>query len=325
MKRLVITLMFFLGILHAQSSKAGQAGAKFLSLPYSVKAEAMGGSNVAVSDASSIFVNPASISNINMKTFYFISGYYWGILQFGTSYVVPTRRGNIGFFVGGVYVGGFEGYEVDINGNINSIGTFSYLGTQLGFGYSRYLTDKFALGGNVKLIYEGFGGYSNAYSAAIDIGTYYNTGYRDLVIAAVIRNFGFDLKPSGQFTRYIYEASLRDTVQSYSSYKLPTIFSFGMLTSILRSVYGKLILALQIDHPIDNLENYNIGFEYSLLDIIFVRTGYKIYQNVDESVAGANGINFGIGVRYGRFGLDYGFYNKGILPPINQISLSYSF
>ncbi len=325
MKRLFITLMILMGILHAQSSKAGQAGAKFLSLPYSVKGEAMGGSNVTISDPSSIFVNPASISNVNKRAFYFISGYYWGILQFGTSYVIPTKQGNLGFFVGGVYVGGFEGYEVDPNGDIRSIGTFSYMGTQLGFGFSRYLTDKFAVGSNAKIIYEQFGGYSNAYSVALDVGTYYNTGYRDLVIAAVVRNFGFDLKPSGQFTKYVYEASLEDTIQNYSSYKLPAIFSFGMAMSVLRSAYGKIILALQIDHPIDNLENYNVGLEYSLLDIIFLRLGYKIYQNVNEAVAGANGINFGLGIKYGRFGLDYGFYNKGILPPINQLSLNYSF
>jgi len=324
MRRLFIILITPY-LLLAQTSKAGQAGAKFLSLPYNVKGEAMGGSYITVSDASSIFTNPAGISNVNKRSFYAISGYYWGILQFGASYIIPTKRGNLGFFVGGVNISGFEGYEIDPNGNIISTGTFSYLGTQLGVGFSRYLTDKFAVGLNGKIIYEGFGGYSNAYSVALDVGTYYNTGFRDFVIGASIRHFGFDLKPTGQFIKYVYEASLEDTLQNYTAYKLPAIFSFGISGSILKSAYGKLLIALQIDHPIDNLENYNIGFEYSLMDIIFIRTGYKIYQNVDEAVAGANGITFGIGIRYGRFGVDYGFYNKGVLPPINQISLYYSF
>ncbi|MCS7245718.1 MAG: PorV/PorQ family protein [candidate division WOR-3 bacterium] len=321
-----IVFLFLLPLpLFAQSSKAGQAGAKFLSLPYNVRGESMGGSYVNISDASSIFTNPAGVSNINRRSVYILSGYYWGILQFGASYIIPTKRGNVGFFIGGVNISGFEAYSVDLNGNIIYEGSFSYLGSQIGANFSRYLTDKFSIGINGKFIYEGFGGYSNAYSLALDVGTYYMTGFRDFVLGASIRHFGFDLKPSGEYTKYVYEASLDSSKQSYSAYKLPAIFSFGISGSILRSAYGKLSFALQIDHPVDNLENYNIGLEYSLIDILFIRTGYKIYQNVDEAVAGANGITFGLGVRYGRLGVDYGFYNKGILPPINQVALYYSF
>ena len=61
------------------------------------------------------------------------------------------------------------------------------------------------------------------------------------------------------------------------------------------------------------------------MNIIFIRTGYRIYVNPDEAVNGANGVNFGLGINYGRIGLDYGFYNKGVLPPINQIAVHYKF
>jgi hypothetical protein len=324
MKKILFFISVSLGILNAQISKAGQAGAKFLSLPYDVRSESMGDVGVSISSYSP-FVNPSIVSTLNLKTIYGLAGFFWGINNFAISYVVPSKRGNLGFWTSGVYVGGMEGYELDPNGNINSIGNFSYLATQLGFTFSRFLTDKFSFGISPKIIYEGFGGFSNAYSLALDVGTYYITGFKDLVIAASIRNFGFDMKPSGEYTRYLYEAGLVETTATYTSYRLPTIFSFGLSISILSSAYGKILLAYQLNHPTDNLESHNIGLEYSLMNIIFIRTGYKIYVNPDEAVNGANGVNFGLGINYGRIGLDYGFYNKGVLPPINQIAVHYKF
>ncbi|MEO0151160.1 MAG: PorV/PorQ family protein [candidate division WOR-3 bacterium] len=323
MRRLLILLLFT--PLYAQMSKAGQSGAKFLSLPYNVRSEAMGGTGVSLVDNGSVFVNPSSLASINFRNVYASVGSLWGFTNFAIAYNVPTKRGNLSFFTSGVYVGGMEGYEIDINGNITPIGSISYLATQLGFLYARFFTDKFSFGIGPKIIYEGYGGFSNAYSIALDVGTYYITGFRDMVLAASVRNFGFDMKPSGTYTRYIYDATLVETTATYTAYRLPAIYSIGFSLSILRSAYGSLLMAFQLDHPIDNLESYNLGFEYNLLNIVFIRTGYKFYANPDEAVAGANGINFGIGVKYGRFGLDYGFYNKGILPPINQLGLYYSF
>ena len=187
MRKILIFTFFSLGILNAQISKAGQAGAKFLSLPYDVRSESMGDVGVSLSSLSP-FVNPSIISTLNLKTIYGLAGFFWGINNFAISYTIPSKRGNLGFWTSGVYVGGMEGYELDPNGNINSIGNFSYVATQLGFTFSRFLTDKFSFGISPKIIYEGFGGFSNAYSVALDVGTYYITGFKDLVIAASIRH-----------------------------------------------------------------------------------------------------------------------------------------
>ncbi len=325
-KFLALLTLFFAGQAYAQISKAGQAGAKFLSLPYSVRGESMGGAFTAVGDDPSvIFYNPAGAALITQKSLYFVAGNWWGSYVSGVSYVTPTKRGNLSVFMSGVYVGGIEAYELTADAQIIYKGTIAYMASQLGFGYSTFLTDKFAFGVDVKLIYEGFGGYSTAYSVAIDAGTYYHVGFRDVVIASSFRHFGFDLKPSGTYTRYEYNNGVVENIVEYTSYKLPTVFNLGISGSLYSNAYSRLKGSLEIVHPVDNLEYYVLGLEYSILNMVFLRAGYKFYTNEAEAVNGANGLNVGLGIRYGKFALDYGYYMKGIMPPINQVSILYNF
>jgi len=325
-KFLALLTLLFAGQAYAQISKAGQAGAKFLSLPYSVRGESMGGAFTAVGDDPSvIFYNPAGAALVTQKSLYFVAGNWWGSYVSGISYVTPTNRGNFSVFMSGVYVGGIEAYELTADAQIVYKGTIAYMASQLGFGYSAFLTDKFAFGVDVKLIYEGFGGYSTAYSVAIDAGTYYQVGFRDVVIASSFRHFGFDLKPSGTYTRYEYNNGVVENIVEYTSYKLPTVYNLGISGSLYSNAYSRLKGSVEIVHPVDNLEYYVVGLEYSILNMVFVRTGYKFYTNEAEAVNGANGLNFGLGIRYGKFALDYGYYMKGIMPPINQVSILYNF
>ncbi len=323
---ILLGIMVAPALVDAQTSKAGQAGAKFLSLPYSVRGESMGSAYVAMSDdPSSIFYNPAGVANISQKSLYALAGNWWGNYVYGLSYVLPTKRGNFAFFLSGVYVGGIEVYDVTPDAQIVYNGTVSYLASQLGAGYSIFLTDKFAFGINAKLIYEGFGGYTSAYSFSIDAGTYYMVGFRDLVIASSFRHFGFDMKPSGTYVRYEYDNGIVQNIVEYTSYKLPTIFNLGISGTIFSNAFSKLKASFEIIHPTDNIEAYALGFEYGFLNIAFLRFGYKFYANEREAVGEANGINLGIGVKYGKFSLDFGYYNKGIMPPVNQIAISYMF
>ena len=313
--------------LFAQASKAGQAGAKFLSLPYSVRGEAMSG--VFILDAESpdpsiVFYNPAGTAVISDKTLYAMAGSWWaGGYIFGSVYNVPFKHGNLSFFISGLYVGGIESYSL-----IDSIvynGEIAYLATQLGVGYSTFLTDKFMVGGNLKILYEGYGGYTTAYSMAMDVGTYYYTGFRDFVIGSSIRHFGFDARLQGTYTRYDYTNELVDTTVPYSTYKLPTSFNISFFGTVYSNSISRLKLGIELNHPVDNIESYNIGLEYKILDMVAIRAGYRFYKDSREAVGGANGLTLGVGIKYGKFSVDYGYYNKGVLPPINQIGIVYKF
>ena len=310
----------------AQVSKAGQAGAKFLSLSYSVRGASLGDAFSAVgNDPSVAFHNPAGIALISRNSLYLQGGLWWENYVTAVSYVKPTKRGNLYFMLSGIYVGGIDAYELTSDAQIISRGEISYLASQLGFGYATFLTDKFAFGVGAKLIYEGFGGYSTAYSVAIDAGTYYYTGFKDFVIASNFRHFGFDLKPTGTYVSYQYDNGLVDTVKSYTSYKLPTTYGIGLAGTIYKNAYGRLKVSFEITHPVDNLEYYSIGGEYVLMNMLYIRAGYRFYVNSEEAVNGANGINLGIGLKYGKFTLDYGYLNRGILPAVNLMALNVVF
>ena len=49
------------------------------------------------------------------------------------------------------------------------------------------------------------------------------------------------------------------------------------------------MVAIQLEHPNDNSENIRIGVEYAYLNLIFLRTGYKI------NVLGQKAPTFGAG------------------------------
>ncbi len=323
---IAVALMPF--ALHAQTSKAGQAGATFLSLPYSVRGASMGNAFILSSDyqdPSLIFHNPAGMATISDKMLYAMSGNWMGTYPFAISYVSPAKNGVMGVFMSGIYVGGIESYGFDASDNIVYLGEISYLATQLGFGYATFLTDKFMVGGNLKLIYEGYGGYSMAYSLAMDVGTFYYTGYKDFTIGTSIKHFGFDAKLSGTYVRYQYTNAMTDTVVAYSSYKLPTVFGLAAFGTVYSNSISKLKAVLEMSHPVDNIESYNIGFEYSILNIVYVRGGYRFFRDSQEAVGGPAGFNLGFGILYGKFALDYAYLNRGLLPPANLVSITYKF
>lgn len=314
--------------LHAQTSKAGQAGATFLSLPYSVRGASMGNAFILSSDypdPSLLFHNPAGMAVASGKMIYAMAGNWMGSYPFAVSYVSPAKNGVMGVFISGIYVGGIESYGFDENDNIIYLGEISYLATQMGFGYAAFLTDKFMVGGNLKLIYEGYGGYSMAYSIAMDVGTFYYTGYKDFTIGTSIKHFGFDARLSGTYTRYEYTNAMTDTVVSYSSYKLPTVFGLAAFGTIYSNSMSKLKVVLEMSHPVDNIESYNLGFEYSILNIVYVRGGYRFFRDNEEAVGGPSGFNLGFGILYGKFALDYAYLNRGVLPPANLVSITYRF
>ena len=323
---LTMALMPF--TLYAQASKAGQAGATFLSLPYSVRGASMGNAFIISSDyqdPSLIFHNPAGMAVVADRMLYAMAGNWMGSYPFAISYVSPAKNGVLGAFISGIYVGGIESYGFDQNDNVVYLGEVSYLATQLGFGYATFLTDKFMVGGNLKLIYEGYGGYSMAYSVAADVGTFYYTGYKDFTIGTSIKHFGFDSKLSGTYIRYQYTNTMTDTTVAYSSYKLPTVFGLSAFGTVYSNSVSKLKVVLEMSHPVDNIESYNVGFEYSILNMVFIRGGYRFFRDSQEAVGGPSGFSLGFGILYGKFGLDYAYLNRGLLPPASLISIIYRF
>ena len=64
MKKIILMICFPL-LVFAQNANLGTSGAQFLQIPLGARASAMGGAIIGLTDdASSVFWNPAGISNV---------------------------------------------------------------------------------------------------------------------------------------------------------------------------------------------------------------------------------------------------------------------
>lgn len=323
MKRIGLFLfLFFFSVSAFAQKKVGTSGATFLKIEVIPRSTGMGDAYVAVAnDAASVFWNPAGIAYMKEKGL-FTSYTNWLVSSYTPAfcYVMGLGRyGNFGIFSSGVQSGDFHEITLDKNGNIIETGkTFAYSALQTGVSYSKFMTDKFAAGVNLKFVYEGFGDYASAKTAAIDAGTMFLTGFESLRIAMSIQNLGPDLKPSGNYDLYMLSGSKVETEKrTYRAYKLPMVFRLGAAMEVVDREDRKLTVAVEGANPNDNDETLSLGAELRLRKILSLRTGYTL--NRDEG-----GFGFGVGVNTGPVKLDYSFNDFGALPDIHRIGLNFS-
>ena len=176
------------------------------------------------------------------------------------------------------------------------------------------------------MVYEGYWNYSYS-SWAIDLGTLYRTGFRGLNIAMSILNFGPEVKFSGDYIDYSdplsYIAQPEPEPKSFEKYSLPINFRFGVSMDLINTGAHRLISAFDMVHPNNNLEQYNIGFEYSMNRMFYLRSGYRF--NTDE---GGLSLGAGINLKMGEsFNLrtDYSYADMGILKSIHRFSVGFDF
>ncbi len=333
MKRYIVFLALILSLplyLRGQEvTKVGTAGAKFVSINVIPRSAGMGDAFVAVAnDASSSFWNPAGIANVENNGVFV--GYTNWLADAKSSAVSVVKdmglMGKVGIFVGGVYIPGFEAYQVSQSG-VQSGGSFTYSALQIGATYAKYFTDKFAAGVSVKMLYEDFGNYTFidgsphpvALGVAMDAGTYFKTGWKTLRISMSLQNLGPDMKPSGTYTHLIMEgAQTREEELEFRSYPLPMIFRLGAAMEVINMPDKRLTVALEATHPNDNKETFAVGSEFVLRNIFSLRAGYKL--GVDEG-----GLSAGAGIALRNMRIDYSFSDFGALPDIHRIGISYKF
>lgn len=325
MKRICLSfLMITLGgsMAFAQTEadqKVGMTGADFLTIPIGARAAALGESYVAlVNDASAVFWNPGALAHQEQNGIFAAVTQWPADIIFSAAAVTFQARGvgNIGLHYTGMQMGEMRvrtPFAPDGTGEMFTAGSMA-----LGVTWGRALTDMFGLGLGIKYVREGWYTLS-AEGWAIDIGSIYNTGWRNLRIGMAMTNFGPDIGPEGSYQQW-YNINEPGSVVDYAEYSLPMTFRFGIAVDLMSSETMNATLVMDATHPPDNVEVYSIGAEATMMNMFSFRGGYKM--GVEE---GGLSLGAGVALPIANTAVDVSYSTFGLLGSVTRGSISLAF
>ncbi|MEO0081260.1 MAG: PorV/PorQ family protein [candidate division WOR-3 bacterium] len=326
----------------AAFSKVGTTGAAFLKIGVG-RATAMGEAFTAIADdASACYFNPAGLAHVGRQVQFNHVDWIADINHDHLAVVLPmTSFGTMTFAITALTMGDIEQTTIDNPGTKarEDEGTGLFFGAAdfcVAATYSRVITDKLSFGFTAKGVQQSI--WDMAASAlGVDLGLFYNTGFRSLRIGATVANFGTQLAFSGRQLQYGITwpdsgpPSLPGTYRT-DAMPLPTTFRFGIAYDLVDVSPSKLTAAIDLTHPSDINETVNIGLEYGYNELFALRGGYIL--NVDreyaKNVGELSGLTAGLGVRTEpakglKLGLDYTFRYLKYLKPTHRVQLTVGF
>lgn len=281
--------------------KNGTVGAQFLKISVSARASAMGGAFVALSDdISAIYHNPGGLTNLeSFQSMFTLINLPADIKYHFIAAAMPvyTLRGVIGLSFANLNSGDMPvTTPMRPNGTGENFCTSNIAGALT---YATALTNHFSFGLTTK--YIGLYSYGfDTHSWAVDIGTLYDTGVRGFNIGVRIANFGPDLK-------YIDE-----------TFPMPVLMEIGTVFNILEMNQYKISAAFQGARIKDSFENYALGLEGKIFDLIYLRGGYK-WQTDSERFSLGAGFIIPVGRRNVK--VDYSYTDMHYLENYQRFSI----
>ena len=274
--------------------RRGTAGATQLLVNPWARSNGWGSANVAnVRGLDAFYSNIAGLSFINKMEFTYSNGMYFGgnsglnsganINSFGLA-VRMFDRGVLGLSVMATSFG-----EIDIT-TVESpeplYGTFSPSWMSLNLAYAHSFTTSIHGGVNIKVINESTDNISAA-GFAIDAGIQYVTGANDeLKFGISLKNWGpaFAYSGTGHSFTFTNPAGNDQTAEYRSAeMELPTSLKIGASYDVLfGSLNQYLTFAFAFTSNAFLKDNYALGLEYGLLDILFLRAGYVFEPGILE-------------------------------------------
>jgi len=319
---LIISLIIVLPLLLTAEifPKVGTAGAQFLKIGIDARAIGMGEAYTAVSDdISSVFWNPAGLC-LKKQSQVILSHTEW-VADIRHEFLAASQFydfGALAFSVSFLHMGEMDVTTVEQFGPTGE--KFSCYDLAAGLTYSYKFTDKFSFGFTGKYIREELDTFtSNGF--AFDLGSLYNTGYKNVTIGMAMRNFGPDMEydidedGDGIFDEDPFDLldndgdGKIDEDREEMPFKIPMNFSLGISGEIFSDDNSYLLASLQLDSYVDREETYNLGGEYKI-NLLRLRTGYQFGYD-------AAGFNAGFGLliptSYAIYAVDYSYSDFGDL------------
>lgn len=297
----------------------GTSTGQFLTIGVGGREVAMGEAVTALTEGSgSVFWNPSGVVDASGHDLYAAYNPWPAGIHVG-AFSYAYKHQSWGTFAANVRYLNFGEMEITTVQDPNGTGQMLQMSNYaLGLTYGRYLTDRVSMGLTAKLVHEKYG--NNGYSTvAWDIGIIYRAPFKNLKIGMSILNFSNKVQYSGTYIDYSNSKSyLTNTELSFDEWSLPMTFRFGAVIDVYDKGANKLIAAMDMIHPNDNREQYNIGLEYAYDQTVFFRAGYKL-------TADTGGFSTGLGLKWNNIVLDYALCSMGDLGLTNRLSLGFEF
>jgi hypothetical protein len=285
-------------------SKAGSAGFQFLKIGTGAREVAMGEAMAAVTDdVSAIHWNPAGLAKIDrLQVGVHHNEWLVGSTHSSVSIAVPVKRMVFGVSLLSFGIDAFEETTVtepDGTGRMVKAGD-----VMAGLAISRRFTERLVIGGQLKYVHETLDTYSHG-NMLMDIGTQYDTGFRNLRLGFSLQHFGPDMKVAEQ------------------AFRTPLLFRLGAADEIVDTENLRLTVSGELVHPTDNVEWVNTGLELTLVNTLSIRGGYRF--NTDQMNVSAG---FGLltpDTVFGRLKLDYAWAPAGnVFSNVHRFSVRFN-
>ena len=315
-------------------SKRGTTAATFLEIGVGSRALAMGTAFTAVADdPSAIYWNAGGLARLKRH----------GIIFNHTQWIADTRFdflgaafrmgrwGTVGFSITALSMDEMEVTtleEPDGTGQTFRAGDFA-----ISLAYSFSLTDRFSLGINGKFVRQAIWDMA-ATGFAVDVGVFYVTPFKGLLLGMSMTNFGTKMRMDGDNSRVLYDP---DPTASGNNGRIPALlemdrwpmplnFRIGLAYRVFENQLHRMLLAADAQHPNDNYESVHVGVEYVYKDMFALRAGYKslFLQDSQES------LTLGAGLNYPLMGnvmlhIDFAYLDFGLLESIQKYSVGIEF
>jgi hypothetical protein len=325
--RILLILCFVLYLRSAEAqllpsfgnSRTGTAGMQFLKTGIDARSMGMAGAVASLpNDASTMYWNPGGITQID-------SGIKYNFALNHCGYFAKTKleqaafvyKNKFGYW--GLQLATFRSPEMKETTEFQPEGTgrtFTFSNVLIGISYAQQLTNNFSFGLSGKYVNESFAGVT-ANNVLFDLGLFYNVHVRHTRFAAVISNFGINVKPNGEVTAL--KIGGPSTTEDFSAYAAPSLFRVAFSTLVFEKKEQLLMGTLQLNHPGDNNETFALGFEYTYKKLLIGRTGYEF--GADEKGFPSLGFGLKLPRRFGSLRFDYGWQYKRVFGNVQRIGI----